>query len=155
MEWYTLSLWLLKIYEGYIIQYAELDESQAGIKIPGRIISSHRYEDDTSLMAESKEEIKSLLMRKGDAKSGLELNIQKTIHKIILNIHGIQSHNSWHIDEGKVETVTDFLFLGSKITMNLYCSHKIKRHLLLGRKYGYEKPEQCNKSRDSLFYRSL
>ena len=101
MEWYTLSLWLLKIYEGYIIQYAELDESQAGIKIPGRIISSHRYEDDTSLMAESKEEIKSLLMRKGDAKSGLELNIQKTIHKIILNIHGIQSYNSWHIDEEK------------------------------------------------------
>ena len=70
-------------------------------------------------------------MRRGDAKCGLKLNIQKTIHKIILNIHGIQSHNSWHIDEGKVETVTDFLFLGSKITMDLYCSHKIKRHLLL------------------------
>ena len=104
---------------------------------------------------ESKEELKSLLMRRGDTKPCLKLNIQKTIYKTPLNIHSIQSHNSWHIDEGKVETVADFIFLGSKITMDLDCSHRIKRHLLLGRKNGYETPGQCNKSRDSLCYRSL
>ena len=101
MKWHTMPLWLLNLYIGYIIQYAELDESQAGIKIAGRIINSHRYEDDTSLMAESKEEVSSLLMRRGHAKSGLKPNIEKTVHKIILNIHDIKSHNSWHIDEEK------------------------------------------------------
>ena len=106
-------------------------------------------------MAESKEEQKSLLVRRGDAKTGLKLNIQNTIHKNILNIHGIQSHNFIHIDEGKVETVADFIFLGSQTTMDLDCSHTIKRHLLLGRKKGYEKPAQCiKKQRLTLLQRS-
>ena len=69
------------------MQYAELDESQAGIKVAGRIINSHRYEDDTSLMAESKEEVNSLLMRRGHAKSGLKPNIQKTIHIFLNSIY--------------------------------------------------------------------
>ena len=88
-------------------------------------------------------------------KTGLKLNIQNTIHKNILNIHGIQSHNFIHIDEGKVETVADFIFLGSQTTMDLDCSHTIKRHLLLGRKKGYEKPAQCiKKQRLTLLQRS-
>ena len=92
MTRYTLSLWLCNLYVGYIIQYAGLDKFQAGIKIAGRSINIHRYEDDTSLMAESKE-LKSLLMRREDAKTGLKLNIQKTIHKKMPNIHDIQSHH--------------------------------------------------------------
>ena len=88
----TFSLELFNFYTGYIIRYAGLHKSQAGIKIAGRNINIHRYEDDTALRAESKE-LKSLLMRRGDAKTGLKLNIQKTIHKNILNIHGIQSHH--------------------------------------------------------------
>ena len=91
MTRYTLSLWLFNLYVRYIIQYAGLDKSQAGIKIARRNINIHKYEDDTALMAESKEEQKSLLVRRGDAKTGLKLNIQTTIHKNILNIHGIRS----------------------------------------------------------------
>ena len=78
----AFSLWLFNFYTGYIILYAGLHKSQAGIKIAGRNINIHRYEVDTSLMAESKEELKSFLMRRGDAKTGLKLNIQKTIYKI-------------------------------------------------------------------------
>ena len=88
----TFSLELFNFYTGYIIRYAGLHKSQAGIKIAGRNINIHRYEDDTALRAESKE-LKSLLMRRGDAKTGLKLNIQKTRHKNILNIHGIWSHH--------------------------------------------------------------
>ena len=84
----TFLLWLLNFYTGYIIQYAGLHKSQAGIKIAGRNINIHRDEDDIALIAESKE-LKSLLMRRGDAKTGLKLNIQETVHKNILNIHGI------------------------------------------------------------------
>ena len=87
---YTV-LFLFNFYVGYLIRYAGLHKSQAGIKIAGRSINIHRYEDDTSLMAERKE-LKSLLMRTEDAKIDLKLNIQKTIHKKILNIHGTQSH---------------------------------------------------------------
>ena len=87
MTRYSLLLWLFNLYVGYIILYAGLDKSQAGIKIAGRNINIHRDEDDIALIAESKE-LKSLLMRRGDAKTGLK-NIQRTIHKNILNIHGI------------------------------------------------------------------
>ena len=89
----TFSLWLFDFYIAYIIQYAGLHKSQAGIKIAGRNINIHRYEDDTALMAKSKEELKNLLMRRGDAKTGLKLDIQNTIHKNMLNIDGIQSKN--------------------------------------------------------------
>ena len=107
-------------------------------------------------MAESKEEIKSLLMRRGDAKTGLKFNIQKTIHKIYSTFMASCRTASWHIDEVKVETVADFIFLGSKTTMDLDCSHKIKRHLLLGRKKGYGKPAQCiKKQRLTLLQRSV
>ena len=107
---------------------AGLDEAQAGIKIAGRN-NNNRYADDTTLMAESKEELKSLLMKMKEEseKAGLELNIQKTDH-------GIQSHHSMHIDGETMQTVTDFIFLGSKITADGDCSHEIKRCLLLGRK---------------------
>ena len=104
-----------------------LEETQAEIKIVGRNINNLRYADDTTLMAESKEEVKSLLMKvkEESEKVGLKLNIQKT--KIMASgpIH------SWQID---VETMTDFIFLGSEITADGDCSHEIKRHLLLGRK---------------------
>ena len=106
-------------------------------------------------MAESKE-LKSLLMRREDAKTGLKLNIQKTIHKIYSTFMASGQTTSCQIDEGKVETVADIIFLGSKTTMDLYLSHKIKRHLLLGRKKGYEKPGQCiKKQRLTLLPRSL
>ena len=109
---------------------AGLDEAQAGIKIARRNINNLRYADDTTLMAESKEEIKNLLMRvkEESEKAGLKLNIQKT--KIMASSPII----SWQTDGEKVETVTDFIFLGFKITVDSGCSHRIKRRLHLGRK---------------------
>ena len=109
---------------------AGLEKAQAGIKIAGRNINNLRYADDTTLMAESEEELKSLLMKvKEESKiSDLELNIQKT------KIMASSPITSWQIDGEKVETVSDFIFLGSKITADGDYSHKIKRHLLLGRK---------------------
>ena len=109
---------------------AVLDEAQAGIKIAGRNINNLRYEDDTTLMAESEEELRSLVMKvKADSeKVGLKLNIQKT--KIIAS----GSINLWQIDGETVVTVRDFIFGGSKITADGDCNHEIKRRLLLGRK---------------------
>ena len=111
------------------MQNAGLDEAQAGIKIAGRNINNLRYANDTTLMAES-EELKSLLMKvKGESeKVGLKLNIQKT------KIMASGPITSWQIDGETVQTVADFIFLGSKITADGDCSHEIKRHLLLGRK---------------------
>ena len=108
---------------------AGLEEAQAGIKIAGRNIHNLRYTDDATLMAESKEELKSLLMKvkEESEKAGLKLNIQKT--KIIASGH----ITSWQIDGETVETVADFILGGSKITADGDCSHEIKRHLLLGR----------------------
>ena len=107
-----------------------LDETQAGIKIARRNINNLRYADDTTLMAESKEELKSLLMKvkEESEKAGLKLNIQKT------RIMASSPITSWKIDGETMETVTDFIFLGSKITADGDYSHEIKRHLLLGRK---------------------
>ena len=112
------------------MRYAGLEEAQAGIKIAGRNINHLRYADDTILRAESEEELKSILMRAKEEseKAGLKLNIQKT--KTMASSPII----SWQIDGEKVETVKDFIFLGSKITADGDCSHKIKRHLLLERK---------------------
>ena len=109
---------------------AGLDEAQAGIKIAGRNINNLRHADDTTLMAESEEELKTLLMKVKEEsdKAGLNLNIQKT------KIMASGPITSWQIDGETVEAVTDFIFLGSKITADGDCSHKIKRHLLLGRK---------------------
>ena len=109
---------------------AGLEEAQAGIKIAGRNINSLRYADDTALMAESEEELKSLLMKVKveSEKVGLKLNIQKT------KIMASSSITSWEIDVETVETLSDFIFLGSKITANGDYSHEIKRRLLLGRK---------------------
>ena len=114
----------------YIIQNAGLDEAQAGIKIAGRNINKLRYADDTTVMAESEEESKNLLMKvkEESEKVGLKFNIQKT------KIMASGPITSWQIDGETMETVTDFLFLGSKITADGNCSHEIKRHLLLGRK---------------------
>ena len=108
---------------------AGLEEAQAGIKIAGRNINNLRYADDTTLMAESEEELKSLLMKvKAESeKVGLKLNIQKT--KIM---DGTWSHHSWQIGGETVETVSDFIFWGIKITADGDCSHEIKRCLLLG-----------------------
>ena len=108
---------------------ARLDEAQAGIKLAGRSINNLRYADDTALMAECKE-IKSLLMKvkEESEKVGLKLNIQKT------KIMASGPINSWQIDGETMETVTDFIFLGSKNTADGDCRHEIKRHLLLGRK---------------------
>ena len=116
--------------EEYVMQNARLDEVQAGIKIVGRYISNLRYADDTSHMAESKEELKSLLMKVKDEseKAGLKLNIQK------MKIMASSLITSWQIDGEIMETVTNFLFLGSKITTDSDCSYEIKRCLLLGKK---------------------
>ena len=110
---------------------AGLEEARAGIKIAGRNINNLRYADDTTLMAESEEELKSLLMKveEESEKVGLKLNIQKT--KIMASADPI---TSWEIDGETVETVSDFILWGSKITSDGDCSHEIKRHLLLGRK---------------------
>ena len=107
-----------------------LDEAQAGMKITGRNINGLRYADDTTLMAESEEELKSLLMKvkEESEKAGLKLNIQKT------KIMASSPITSWQIDGETVETARDFTLLGSKITADGNCSHEIKRHLLLGRK---------------------
>ena len=109
---------------------AGLNEAQAGIKIAGRNLNNLRYADDTTLMAESEEELQSLLMKMKEKseKVGLKLNIQKT--KILAS----SPITSWQIDWEAVETVADFIFWGSKITADGDCSHEIKRHLLLGRK---------------------
>ena len=125
---------------------AGLDEAQAGIKTAGRNINSLRYTDDTTLMAESGEELKSLLMKvkKESEKAGLKLKIQKT--KLMVS----GPITSWQVDEGKMETVTDFIFWGSKITADGDCSHEIKRCLLLGRK-AMTNLDSMLKSRDITF----
>ena len=109
---------------------ARLDEAQAGIKIAGRNINNFRYTDDITLMAESEEELKSLLMKVKEESehAGLKLSIQKT--KITVSSPII----SWHTEGETMETVTDFIFLGSKITADGDCSHEMKKHLLLRRK---------------------
>ena len=112
------------------MQNSGLDEAQAGIKIAGRNSNNLRYADDTTLMAESKEELKRLLMmvKEESEKASLKLNIHKT--KIMVS----SSITSEQIDEETIETVRDFIFSGSKVTVDGDCSHEIKRHLLLGRK---------------------
>ena len=112
------------------MRHTGLDEEQAGIKIARRNINNLRYTDDTTLMAESEEELKSLLMKVKEEreKVGLKLNIQKT------KIMASSPFTSWQIDGKTMEAVTDFLFLGYKVTVDGDCSHEIKRHLLLGRK---------------------
>ena len=109
---------------------AGLEEAQAGIKIASKNINNLRYADDTTLVAESEKELKSLLMKvkEESEKAGLKLNIQKT------KIMASGPITSWEIDGETVETVSDFIFLGSKITADGDCSHEMKRHLLLGRK---------------------
>ena len=126
-----LSHCLFNLHAEYIMRNAGLEEAQAGIKNAGRNINNLRYADDTTLMAESEEELKSLLMKvKGeDEKVGLKINIQRT--KIMTS----GPITSWEIDGETVETVADFIFLASKITADGECSHEIKRPLLLGRKF--------------------
>ena len=121
---------LFNLYAEYIMQNVRLDEAQAGTNIAGRNINNLRYADDTTLMAESKEELKSLLMKvkEESEKAGLKLNIQKT------KIMASGPITSWQIDGETMKTVTDFIFLDSKIMANGDCSHEIKRCLLLGRK---------------------
>ena len=124
-----LSPCLFNLYTEYIMRNTVLDEAQAGIKIAGRNINNLKYADDTTRMAESEEEPKSLLMnmKEESEKVGLKLNIQKT------KIMASGPITSWQIDRETVETVTDY-FGGSKITEDGECSHEIKRHLFLGRK---------------------
>ena len=124
-----MSPCLFNLYAEYV-QNSGLDEAQAGIKIAGRNINDLRYADDTTFMAESEEELKSLLMevKEESEKAGLKLNIQKT------KIMASGPITSWQIEEETMETVRDLIFLGSKITVDGDCSHEIKRLLLLGRK---------------------
>ena len=122
---------------------AGLDEAQAGIKMARRNTNNLRYADDTTLMAESEEELKSFLMKMKEEteKVGLKLNIQKT------KIMASAPITSWQIDGETMETVTDFIFWGSKITADGDCSHEIKRHLLFGRKV-MTNLDSISKSRD-------
>ena len=124
-----LSPYLFNLYAEYIMRNAGLKEAQAAIKIAGRNINNLRYADDTTLMAESEEELKSLLMKvkEESEKVGLKLNIKtKIMASSIIT--------SWQIDGKTVEIVADSIFWGSQITADGDCSHEIKRHLLLGRK---------------------
>ena len=138
-----MSPGLFNLYAGYIMQNARLDEAQAGIKIAGRNINNLRYADDTTLMTESEEELKSLLMKVKveSEKVGLKLNIQKT------KIMPSGAITSWEIDGETVETVSDFILGDSNITADGDCSHEIKKHLLLGRKVVTEL-DSILKSRD-------
>ena len=121
--------YLLNLYAEYITRNTELEEAQAGIKIARRNINNLRHANDTTLMTESEEELKSLLMKvkEESERVGLKLNIQKT------KIMASGPITSWQIDGERVETVSDFIFLGSKITADGDFSHEIKRRLLLGR----------------------
>ena len=125
-----LSPCLFNFYAEYIMRNVGLEEAQAGIKIARRNINNLRYADDTALMAESGEELKSLLrkVKEESEKVGLKPNVQKT------KIMASGPITSWQIEGETVETVSNFIFLGSKITADGDCSHEIKRHLLLGRK---------------------
>ena len=125
-----MSPCLLNLYAEYIVRNAGLEEAQAGNKISGRNINNLRYADDTTLMAESEEELKSFLMKvkEESEKVSLNLNIQKT------EIMASGPITSWEIDGETVERVVDFIFLVSKITTAGECSHEIQRHLLFGRK---------------------
>ena len=137
---YILSPCLFNLYAENIMQNAGLDEAQAGIKIAGRNINNLRHANDATLMAES---LKSLLMKvkQEGEKAGLKLNMQKT------KIMASGPFTSWQIDAQRMETVRDFIFLGSKITEEGDCSHEIKRHLLLERK-AMTKLDSVLKSRD-------
>ena len=124
-----LSPWLFNLCAEYIMRNMGLDEADAGIKIARRNINNLRYADDTTLMAESKEELTNFLKVKEESeKVDLKLNIQKT------KIMASGPITSWQIDGETIETMADFIFLGSQITADDDCSHEIKRHLLLGRK---------------------
>ena len=127
---YILSPCLFNLYAEYIMRNAGLEEVEAGLKIARRNINNLRYANDTTLMAESEEELKELLLKvkEESEKVGLELNIQKT--KIIAS----SAITLWQIGGETIETVTDFVFLGSKITADGECNHEVKRCLLLGRK---------------------
>ena len=127
---YILSPCLFNLYAEYIIRNARLDEAQAGIKIARRNINNLRYVDNTTLMAENEEELKSLLMKvkEESEKSGLKLNFQK------IKVMASSPITSWQIFGETMGTVPDFIFMGSKITAVGDCSHDIKRCLLLGRK---------------------
>ena len=127
---YILSPCLFNLYADNIMRNAGMEEAEAGIKIAGRNINNLRYADDTILMAESEEELKHIMMKvkEESEKVGLKLYIQKT------KIMASSPITSWQIDGETVETVSDFIFLGSKITADGDCSHEIKRSLLLGRK---------------------
>jgi len=125
-----LSPCLFNLYSEYNVKNARLDEAQAGIKISRRNINNLRYADDITIMAESEEELRSLLMKvkEKNEKADLKLNIQNT------KIKASSPITSWQIDGEAMETVTDFMFLGSKLTADGDCSREIKRHLLLGSK---------------------
>ena len=125
-----MSSCLFNFYAEYVIQNARLDEAQVGIKIARQNTNNLRYADDTTLMAESQEEVKSFLMKvkEESEKAALKLNIQK------MKIMASSPITSWQTDGETKETVTDFIFLGFKIATDGECSHEIKRHLLLGRK---------------------
>ena len=138
-----LSPCLFNFYAEEIMQNARLDEAQAGIKIAGRNINNLTYADDTTLMAKSEGELKSLLMKVKEEteKAGLKFNIQKT------KILAPGPITSWQLDGETMQTVEDFIFLGSKITADGDFSHEIKRRLLLGRK-AMTNPKSTLKSRD-------
>ena len=138
-----LSPCLFNFYAEYIMRNAGLEEAQAGAKIAGRNINNLRYADDTTLMAESEEKLKSLLMKvkEESERVGLKLNIQKT------KVMASSPITSWEIDGETVETVADFIFWGSQIPADGDCSHEIKRRLLLGRK-AMTNLESILKSRD-------
>ena len=141
-----LSPWSFNLYAEYIMRNAGLDEAQAGIKMARRNIDNLRYADDTTLMAESEEELKSLLMKVKEKTENVDvkLNIQKT------KIMASGPITSWQIDAETMETVRDFIWRGTKITVDGDCSHEIKRHFAPWKK-GYDQPRQHVKKQRHYF----
>ena len=155
MTRYTLTLWLFNLSVGYIIQYAGLDKSQAGIKIAGSSINIHRYKYDTTLIAESKVKLNSLVMRWEDEKTILSSTFKKLFTKRYSTFMASSPTTSWHIDEGNMEIVADFIFLGPKSLWTLTAATKLKDACFLEGRKAMKNLHSVLKSRDSLCYRGL
>ena len=155
MTRYTLSFWLFNLYVGYFIQYAGLDKSQAGFKIAGRSTNIQKYEYDTTLIAECKEELKSLSIKRGDGNTSLNSTFKKLFTKRHSTFMASSPTTLWHIDEGKLVTVADLFSWAPKSLWTLTAATRLKHTCSLEGRKAMKNLHSVLKSRDSLCYRDL